>query len=333
MTLEVDLSGRRYLENRDTTAVLAGSRTRVTSFTERWTMSVTGDAAPAVADHRRRRPRRPALAPASGADRTDRSPKLPGRMVPIKDNIDNDRFPLVTTGLILANVVVYVLAAGHGGSLISGPDAHELVRYGATPHAVADPSGRTWVTVFTLDVRPRVDRAARGQHAVPVDLRQHRRGLDGAGAVPRLLRARRAGGAGGAGRDRSRGRADGPDRRRRRGDLGGDRRLHRALSPRAGDRGLADPPVLHGDRDPGAGDAGAVVRRAGRVRGRRAHRPDRRGRRRSPTSPTSAASCSGWPRSGRWRPGASRRPRRWRPIDEDRAAVDRDRVHRRHRAC
>jgi predicted lipid-binding transport protein (Tim44 family) len=43
MTLEVDLSGRRYLENRDTTAVLAGSRTRVTSFTERWTMSVTGD--------------------------------------------------------------------------------------------------------------------------------------------------------------------------------------------------------------------------------------------------------------------------------------------------
>jgi predicted lipid-binding transport protein (Tim44 family) len=44
MTIEVDLTGRRYVENRDTTAVLAGSRTRKTSFTERWTMSLTGDA-------------------------------------------------------------------------------------------------------------------------------------------------------------------------------------------------------------------------------------------------------------------------------------------------
>jgi predicted lipid-binding transport protein (Tim44 family) len=44
MTVEVDLTGRRYVENRDTTAVVSGSRTRKTSFTERWTMSVTGDA-------------------------------------------------------------------------------------------------------------------------------------------------------------------------------------------------------------------------------------------------------------------------------------------------
>lgn len=45
MTVEVDLTGRRYVENRDTTAVLAGSRTRKTSFTERWTLSLTGDEA------------------------------------------------------------------------------------------------------------------------------------------------------------------------------------------------------------------------------------------------------------------------------------------------
>lgn len=44
MILEVDLSGRRYVENRDTAAVLAGSRTRKTSFTERWTLSLTDDA-------------------------------------------------------------------------------------------------------------------------------------------------------------------------------------------------------------------------------------------------------------------------------------------------
>ena len=43
MTIEVDLSGRRYIENRDTAAVLAGSRSRKVGFTERWTLSLTGD--------------------------------------------------------------------------------------------------------------------------------------------------------------------------------------------------------------------------------------------------------------------------------------------------
>ena len=43
MAIEVDLTGRRYIENRDTAAVLAGSRTRETSFTERWTLSLTDD--------------------------------------------------------------------------------------------------------------------------------------------------------------------------------------------------------------------------------------------------------------------------------------------------
>jgi predicted lipid-binding transport protein (Tim44 family) len=45
MTIEVDLTGRRYIQNRDTAAVLAGSQTRKTSFTERWTLSLTGDSA------------------------------------------------------------------------------------------------------------------------------------------------------------------------------------------------------------------------------------------------------------------------------------------------
>jgi predicted lipid-binding transport protein (Tim44 family) len=43
MTIEVDLSGRRYLENRDTAGVVAGSRMRTQSFTERWTLSLTDD--------------------------------------------------------------------------------------------------------------------------------------------------------------------------------------------------------------------------------------------------------------------------------------------------
>ncbi|HEX4009265.1 MAG TPA: rhomboid family intramembrane serine protease [Solirubrobacteraceae bacterium] len=57
-------------------------------------------------------------------------------MIPIKDNIPNDRFPLVTVALIVANIVVYVVAVAHGGSLISGPDAHQMAQYGATPNAL-----------------------------------------------------------------------------------------------------------------------------------------------------------------------------------------------------
>jgi len=60
-------------------------------------------------------------------------------LIPIKDNIPTGQFPLVTLGLILVNVVAYVLAIRHGGSLISGPDTQELVRYGAIPYALTHP--------------------------------------------------------------------------------------------------------------------------------------------------------------------------------------------------
>jgi predicted lipid-binding transport protein (Tim44 family) len=47
MTIDVDMRGRRYLEDRDTTAVVAGSATRTTGFTERWTLALTdNDAQP-----------------------------------------------------------------------------------------------------------------------------------------------------------------------------------------------------------------------------------------------------------------------------------------------
>jgi predicted lipid-binding transport protein (Tim44 family) len=42
MTIDVELGGVRYLENRDTAAVLSGSRTAVTTFTERWTLALEG---------------------------------------------------------------------------------------------------------------------------------------------------------------------------------------------------------------------------------------------------------------------------------------------------
>jgi predicted lipid-binding transport protein (Tim44 family) len=45
MAIEVDLEGRRYIEDRDTAAVLAGSQSRLASFTEHWTLALNGNAA------------------------------------------------------------------------------------------------------------------------------------------------------------------------------------------------------------------------------------------------------------------------------------------------
>jgi membrane associated rhomboid family serine protease len=57
-------------------------------------------------------------------------------VIPLKDNIPTDRFPYVTVALIIINVLAYLLAVSHGGSIISGPDAQEVVKYGAIPKAL-----------------------------------------------------------------------------------------------------------------------------------------------------------------------------------------------------
>ena len=56
MSVEVDIEGRRYIEDRDTTAVLAGSQSRPTKFTEHWTFALDGDSPAAVAARRRGSP-------------------------------------------------------------------------------------------------------------------------------------------------------------------------------------------------------------------------------------------------------------------------------------
>ena len=57
-------------------------------------------------------------------------------MIPIKDNIPTDRFPFVTVALILINAIVYLIAVAHGGSIISGPDSQEILKYGAIPYSL-----------------------------------------------------------------------------------------------------------------------------------------------------------------------------------------------------
>jgi predicted lipid-binding transport protein (Tim44 family) len=44
MMVEIELHGRRYIEDRDTTAILAGSQSRPSTFTEQWTFALDGDA-------------------------------------------------------------------------------------------------------------------------------------------------------------------------------------------------------------------------------------------------------------------------------------------------
>jgi membrane associated rhomboid family serine protease len=55
-------------------------------------------------------------------------------VIPLKDNIPTDRFPLITVALILANVIVYILEIRHGGSFLSGPSNPTAVKYGAIPY-------------------------------------------------------------------------------------------------------------------------------------------------------------------------------------------------------
>jgi predicted lipid-binding transport protein (Tim44 family) len=47
MTVDVALAGRRYIEDRDTAAVVSGSQSREVKFAERWVLSLDGsDAQP-----------------------------------------------------------------------------------------------------------------------------------------------------------------------------------------------------------------------------------------------------------------------------------------------
>jgi predicted lipid-binding transport protein (Tim44 family) len=42
MTVELEVTGRRYVQDRDTAAVVAGSQSRTVNFTERWTLALDG---------------------------------------------------------------------------------------------------------------------------------------------------------------------------------------------------------------------------------------------------------------------------------------------------
>src|SRR2546423_524675 len=73
-------------------------------------------------------------------------------MFPLKDNIPNERFPLITVALVLINVLAYLLSIRHGGSLLGGPTNGTAVHYGAIPYELTHPGDHCdLVQVSTLE--------------------------------------------------------------------------------------------------------------------------------------------------------------------------------------
>jgi membrane associated rhomboid family serine protease len=58
-------------------------------------------------------------------------------LIPLRDSVRVARRPLVTIALVAANVIAYLLAVRHGGSIIDGPTSQTIVAYGAIPYEFA----------------------------------------------------------------------------------------------------------------------------------------------------------------------------------------------------
>jgi len=60
-------------------------------------------------------------------------------MFPLKDNIPNERFALITWVLVAVNVFVYLLSIRHGGSLLGGPSDETVLHNAAIPYDFTHP--------------------------------------------------------------------------------------------------------------------------------------------------------------------------------------------------
>jgi membrane associated rhomboid family serine protease len=60
-------------------------------------------------------------------------------MVPLKDNIPNERFPLVTVALVLLNVIAYLVSIRHGGGVLGGPSNSTVLHDAAIPYDFTHP--------------------------------------------------------------------------------------------------------------------------------------------------------------------------------------------------
>jgi membrane associated rhomboid family serine protease len=72
-------------------------------------------------------------------------------MIPLKDNIPNERFPLVTVALIVINVIAYLLSIRHGGSLLGGPSTETVLHNAAIPYDFTHPGDYCTVVPAGID--------------------------------------------------------------------------------------------------------------------------------------------------------------------------------------
>jgi membrane associated rhomboid family serine protease len=60
-------------------------------------------------------------------------------MFPLKDNIPNEHFPLITVALVVINILAYLLSIRHGGSLLGGPSTETVLHDAAIPYDFTHP--------------------------------------------------------------------------------------------------------------------------------------------------------------------------------------------------
>ncbi|HEY7891952.1 MAG TPA: rhomboid family intramembrane serine protease [Solirubrobacteraceae bacterium] len=87
-------------------------------------------------------------------------------MFPLKDNIPNERFPLVTLALFVINVVAYLLSIRHGGSFFGGPPSDVVAHYGAIPYELAHPGKHCGLISVQTPTGPASSVACQGQPGV-----------------------------------------------------------------------------------------------------------------------------------------------------------------------
>jgi membrane associated rhomboid family serine protease len=85
-------------------------------------------------------------------------------MFPLKDNIPNEHFPLITVALVVINIVAYLLSIRHGGSLINGPATETVLHDAAIPYDFTHPGHYCTVLEAGRDELGRVVTETKCQH-------------------------------------------------------------------------------------------------------------------------------------------------------------------------
>jgi membrane associated rhomboid family serine protease len=94
-------------------------------------------------------------------------------VIPLKDDIRSGRTAVVTLGLILVNLLVYLISLRHGGSLLGGPTNAVVVHYGAIPYEFTHPASHCDPTAaggVACSGQPGVHGTPTSQPATPVTL-------------------------------------------------------------------------------------------------------------------------------------------------------------------